>query len=115
VDTESYRKLGRNQLRIGMFPAVEPDDVAALTACIDYVAERLALVRDGADHHHEYQQPQHRRQQPARNSVHVFSVRGGGTVSGIFAIVLDWLPHRAGSLAVKPPGDFDRTRSGGGS
>jgi phosphoserine aminotransferase len=42
VDTESYRKLGRNQLRIGMFPAVEPDDVAALTACIDYVAERIA-------------------------------------------------------------------------
>ena len=35
VDTEPYRKLGRNQLRIGMFPAVEPDDVAALTACID--------------------------------------------------------------------------------
>ena len=45
VDTESYRKLGRNQLRIGMFPAVDPDDVAALTACVDYVAERLALVR----------------------------------------------------------------------
>jgi phosphoserine aminotransferase len=42
ADTESYRKLGRNQLRIGMFPAVEPADVEALTACIDYVAERLA-------------------------------------------------------------------------
>jgi phosphoserine aminotransferase len=41
VDTESYRKLGRNQLRIGMFPAVDPADVAALTACIDYVAERI--------------------------------------------------------------------------
>jgi phosphoserine aminotransferase len=41
VDTESYRKLGRNQLRIGMFPAVEPSDVQALTVCIDYVAERL--------------------------------------------------------------------------
>ena len=39
VDTDSYRKLGRNQLRIGMFPAVEPDDVRALTACIDYVVE----------------------------------------------------------------------------
>jgi phosphoserine aminotransferase len=37
VDTDSYRKLGRNQLRIGMFPAVEPADVQALTACIDYV------------------------------------------------------------------------------
>ena len=37
VDTEPYRKLGRNQLRIAMFPAVEPDDVAALTACIDHV------------------------------------------------------------------------------
>jgi phosphoserine aminotransferase len=44
VDTDSYRKLGRNQLRIGMFPSVEPDDVAALTECIDYVAERLALA-----------------------------------------------------------------------
>jgi phosphoserine aminotransferase len=42
VDTDSYRKLGRNQLRIGMFPAVEPDDVAMLTGCIDYVVEALA-------------------------------------------------------------------------
>ncbi|MGZ8802673.1 MAG: phosphoserine transaminase [Mycobacterium sp.] len=41
VDTEPYRKLGRNQLRIGMFPSVEPADVSALTACIDYVVERL--------------------------------------------------------------------------
>jgi phosphoserine aminotransferase len=41
VDTDSYRKLGRNQLRIGMFPAVEPADVQALTACIDYVVEHL--------------------------------------------------------------------------
>jgi phosphoserine aminotransferase len=41
VDTEPYRGLGRNQLRIGMFPAVEPDDIDALTACIDYVVERL--------------------------------------------------------------------------
>ena len=41
VDTEPYRKLGRNQLRIGMFPAVDPDDVSALTACIDHVVERL--------------------------------------------------------------------------
>jgi phosphoserine aminotransferase len=41
VDTESYRKLGRNQLRIGMFPAVDPADVQALTACIDYVVEHL--------------------------------------------------------------------------
>jgi phosphoserine aminotransferase len=41
VDTESYRKLGRNQLRIGAFPAIEPADVEALTACMDYVLERL--------------------------------------------------------------------------
>jgi phosphoserine aminotransferase len=41
VDTEPYRKLGRNQLRIGMFPAVEPHDVRALTTCIDWVVERL--------------------------------------------------------------------------
>ncbi|HEU0191619.1 MAG TPA: phosphoserine transaminase [Mycobacterium sp.] len=41
VDTEPYRKLGRNQLRVGMFPAVEPDDVSALTACIDWVVERI--------------------------------------------------------------------------
>jgi phosphoserine aminotransferase len=41
VDTEPYRKLGRNQLRIGMFPAVEPADVSALTECIDWVVERL--------------------------------------------------------------------------
>jgi phosphoserine aminotransferase len=41
VDTDSYRKLGRNQLRVGMFPAVEPDDVAALTACVDAVMDAL--------------------------------------------------------------------------
>jgi phosphoserine aminotransferase len=41
VDTEPYRKLGRNQLRIAMFPSVDPADVEALTACIDYVIERL--------------------------------------------------------------------------
>jgi phosphoserine aminotransferase len=42
VDTEPYRKLGRNQLRIAVFPAVEPDDVRALTASIDYVISALA-------------------------------------------------------------------------
>ena len=41
VDTEPYRKLGRNQLRIAMYPAVDPSDVEALTACIDFVVERL--------------------------------------------------------------------------
>jgi phosphoserine aminotransferase len=41
VDTEPYRKLGRNQLRIGMFPAVDPADVEALTTCIDFITERL--------------------------------------------------------------------------
>jgi phosphoserine aminotransferase len=41
VDTEPYRKLGRNQLRIGMFPAVDPADVAALIECIDWVVEQL--------------------------------------------------------------------------
>jgi phosphoserine aminotransferase len=42
VDVEPYRKLGRNQLRVGMFPAVEPADVQALTACIDWLVERVA-------------------------------------------------------------------------
>jgi phosphoserine aminotransferase len=42
VDVEPYRKLGRNQLRIGMFPAVDPDDVEALTACIDWVVQALS-------------------------------------------------------------------------
>ncbi len=41
VDTEPYRKLGRNQLRIAMYPAIDPADVEALTACIDHVVERL--------------------------------------------------------------------------
>ncbi len=45
VDVEPYRKLGRNQLRIGMFPAVEPADVEALTACIDWVLENAPGVR----------------------------------------------------------------------
>jgi len=42
VDIEPYRKLGRNQLRVAMFPAIDPADVQALTACIDYVVEHLA-------------------------------------------------------------------------
>ena len=41
VDVEPYRKLGRNQLRIAMFPATPPSDVEALTGCIDYVLDRL--------------------------------------------------------------------------
>ncbi len=41
LDVEPYRKLGRNQLRVGMFPAVETADVQALTACIDFVVERI--------------------------------------------------------------------------
>jgi phosphoserine aminotransferase len=42
VDTEPYRKLGRNQLRVAMFPAVDPEDVEALTGCIDHVVSRLS-------------------------------------------------------------------------
>lgn len=42
LDTEPYRKLGRNQLRVAVFPAVEPDDVRALTRCIDNVISQLA-------------------------------------------------------------------------
>ena len=41
VDTEPYRKLGRNQLRIAMFPAVDPEDVSALTQCVDWVVANL--------------------------------------------------------------------------
>ncbi|HEX7294066.1 MAG TPA: phosphoserine transaminase [Solirubrobacterales bacterium] len=44
VDVEPYRKLGRNQLRIGMFPAVEPADVEALTACIEWTVENVSEV-----------------------------------------------------------------------
>jgi phosphoserine aminotransferase len=42
VDVEPYRKLGRNQLRIAMFASIEPADVQALTACIDFVVEGIA-------------------------------------------------------------------------
>ncbi|MFI5715423.1 phosphoserine transaminase [Nocardia sp. NPDC051750] len=41
VDTEPYRKLGRNQLRVGMFPAIDPEDVGQLTRCIDWVVGNL--------------------------------------------------------------------------
>jgi phosphoserine aminotransferase len=41
VDTDPYRKLGRNQLRVATFTAIDPDDVRALTACIDFVVESL--------------------------------------------------------------------------
>lgn len=42
LDTDAYRKLGRNQLRVGMFPAVDTADVEAYTACVDWVVERIA-------------------------------------------------------------------------
>ena len=42
LDTDAYRKLGRNQLRVGMFPAVEPSDVEALTRSVDHVVSALA-------------------------------------------------------------------------
>jgi phosphoserine aminotransferase len=45
VDVEPYRKLGRNQLRVAMFPAIEPDDVQALIACVDWVVERTEVTR----------------------------------------------------------------------
>ena len=47
VDTDSYRKLGRNQLRIGMFPAIDTSDVEALTTCVEYLIEHHApaLIR----------------------------------------------------------------------
>lgn len=41
LDVEPYRKLGRNQLRVALFPAIDPADIAALTACVDFVIERL--------------------------------------------------------------------------
>ena len=48
VDTEPYRKLGRNQLRVGMFPNVDPDDVSRLCACVDWLVPRLADDRTSA-------------------------------------------------------------------
>ncbi|WP_240322596.1 phosphoserine transaminase [Austwickia chelonae] len=42
VDTEPYRKLGRNQLRVALFPSIEPDDISALTCCIDHVVSELS-------------------------------------------------------------------------
>jgi len=41
VDVEPYRKLGRNQLRVAMYPAIDPEDVTALTRCIDWLVERV--------------------------------------------------------------------------
>ena len=45
VDVEPYRKLGRNQLRVGTFPAIETADVEALTACVDWIVENVPEVR----------------------------------------------------------------------
>jgi phosphoserine aminotransferase len=47
VDVEPYRKLGRNQLRIATFVSIEPEDVSALLACIDYVVEKLQAEAAG--------------------------------------------------------------------
>jgi aspartate aminotransferase-like enzyme len=79
VDTDSYRKLGRNQLRVGMFPAVDPEDVAALTECVDYVVQRLVLTRlpdHGSDDDGEDEQRQHCWQQPLGGGVHGVSLIG---------------------------------------
>ncbi len=54
ADTEPCRKLGRNQLRIGMFPAVDPADVQALTACVDWVVELLIPVIAGSGRQRPY-------------------------------------------------------------
>jgi phosphoserine aminotransferase len=48
VDVEPYRKLGRNQLRVAMFPATDPADVQALTACIDYILDRVEPATAGS-------------------------------------------------------------------
>jgi phosphoserine aminotransferase len=42
VDTEPYRKLGKNQLRVGMFPAIDPDDITKLTQSIEFVVDKLS-------------------------------------------------------------------------
>jgi phosphoserine aminotransferase len=42
VDVDPYRKLGRGQLRVAMFPAVDSGDVQALAACVDHVVDRFA-------------------------------------------------------------------------
>lgn len=47
VDTDAYRKLGRNQLRVGLFPAIDMDDVVAFTRCVDWIADRLGSERIG--------------------------------------------------------------------
>ncbi len=81
VDTDSYRKLGRNQLRIGMYPAVDPEDVAALTECVDYAVQRLVLTRrlpdDSPDYHDEDKQREDCGQQPPGGGIHGLSLIGG--------------------------------------
>jgi len=49
VDVEPYRKLGRNQLRIALFPSIEPDDVERLTRAIDFVIDRLGSTEKRAE------------------------------------------------------------------
>ncbi len=113
VDTDSYRKLGRNQLRIGMFPAIEPDDVAALTACIDHVVERAAelapwtsprssrLATDGLA--------------PLHRPIMVIALRGWFDVAQVATDALDHMTsERIAPVvgAIEPDPFFDFTRSG---
>ena len=51
VDTDGYRKLGRNQIRVGMFPAIETSDVVALTACIDHLVDTTGTHRRATSNH----------------------------------------------------------------
>ena len=80
VDIEPYRKLGRNQLRIGMFPAVEPADVEALTACIDWVLENVD-GRDAADEGPGQGEDRRRRRRPAARASSTSSSASTGTTT----------------------------------
>ncbi len=79
VDVEPYRKLGRNQLRVAMFPATDPADVQALTACIDFVLEQMTDdVRAAGPRRREGRRVGHR---PARASISMSSSASAGIVT----------------------------------
>ena len=116
VDTDSYRKLGRNQLRIGMFPAVDPADVAALTACVDHVVERLRTA-----------EPRGRRRPPLgigaapplHSPIMVVALRGWFDIAEVATGALDTSsptkPRRRGLIDPDPFFDFTQERPRSGS
>ena len=91
VDTDSYRKLGRNQLRVGMFPAIDPSDIERLTACIDHVMEQSHHDRRFHPNCRRNSHPRRTVNLPLRNPVMVVALEGWFDMAGAASAAVEAL------------------------